>query len=176
MDVIDIAAIEKTSSEQAERLHYHRVELESALASFSAYLMRWLEVHWVPGVLTIKEYIMRADGFEQPEAGHVWCNAITVEVASYIDGEKLTHTSELVRGKRTVCDRSNWYNWPQLYYTNSLSIQKICNAVARRLLIRLIDEAFAKADKRRLKEKLDYWVGDDDGKPLGLPLPGRIRY
>ena len=176
MDVIDIAAIEKKSSEQAERLCDHRYDLESAIASFSASLERWLEAHWVPSVLTIREHIKRAHGFRQPTHGHVWCWAITVEVASYIDGEKLTDTGDLVRGPQMACNRSAWYNWPQLYSTNSLAIQRLCNDVARRLLCRLIDEAFARADKRRRKEKLHYWVGDDDGKPLGLPLPGRIRY
>ena len=64
MDVIDIAAIEKKSSEQAERLCNHRYDLEKAVASFSTSLERWLDAHWVPGVLTIKEHIMRADGFQ----------------------------------------------------------------------------------------------------------------
>lgn len=176
MDVIDIAAIEKKSSEQAERLCNHRYDLEKAVASFSTSLERWLDAHWVPGVLTIKEHIMRADGFRQPTKGQVWCNAITVWVANGFDDDKLTHTSELVRGQRTVCNRSRWYSWPHVYYVGYPSIQRLCNEVAQRLLGRLIDEAFARADKRRLEEKLDYWVGDDDGKPLGLPLPGRIRY
>jgi len=176
MDVVDIASIEKKSSEQAERLCDHRYDLEKATTSFSGSLERWLEAHWVPGVLTIKEHPTRASGFEQPSKGHVWCWAITAEVVGSIDGEKLTHTSELVRGRRASCDRSGWYGWPQVYYVGSPSIQRLCNEVARQLLGRFIDEAFAKAERRRMKEKLDYWVGDDDGKPLGLPLPGRIRY
>lgn len=176
MDVVDIAAIEKSSSKEAERLCNHRYDLEKAIASFSTSLERWLETHWVPRVLTIREHIIRADGFRQPTHGYVWCNAITVQAASYRDDKTLEHTSELVRGVRAVCSRSSWDDWAQLKYTGSPSMQGLCNEVAGRLLGRLIDEAFAKADKRRLKEKLDYWVGDDQGAPLGLPLPGRIRY